>query len=589
MRLGAVSPPPPGAGSRFRSQTCWQSTPCGGSEYDDAVLSRVPSLTPNTINSLDIISNVNRIRTNGDKPPAHQTTSIVREHVLHSGKCLLKNQVKRCALVRPQVYTRLSEYGDANSIKDNSTLDRLPRFRFGGNRASSNDKWPTEQRYADLTNKLTNRLKRNVNPVPVPPPRNRHSNRSTPQTSPTPPQEPSEFVERHVPHRCASLSSADLIPAENKYNVVRETSTLPKLKSSSRPTTPTLRKPLDNTSDKLKLLRNEEPVGLLNEFPSTPQSSEDSSSSNDKKRDKLRRRKGIYISQWPNTYQEPPEGIPQFNECVEFSNVTGSDQLQNSLEHISRLQLQDSVDSNVFCSCSSQDEPLSPEDNSSAPEWPTVREPPTSISPENLREPPRILCKSDSLSEGEPDYNENKLDQISLVPSDLSDCENKNLNIDIINPNISRRYWKRPLRGPYGQMLEAEMKKPENKKNLSDDLRFLDDLTSNNLNKSKPNKQKCTYNNSLDETISKEKAAGQWFLKEQVNQRKLSADSLVPPTTNDKKNCDNHQRTSSSPSKFTNIEVSTELLEELLRGSSEQLAAAEAQQLQNVSTILIFN
>ncbi|XP_049954842.1 synapsin-1-like [Schistocerca serialis cubense] len=48
------------------------------------------------------------------------------------------------------------------------------------------------------------------------------------------------------------------------------------------------------------------------------------------------------------------------------------------------------------------------------------------------------------------------------------------------SPQPPRRYSKRPLRGPYGQMLEAEMQKPEprihSRFHCSEDLKFLEEL-----------------------------------------------------------------------------------------------------------------
>ncbi|KAK0084503.1 hypothetical protein PV325_006925 [Microctonus aethiopoides] len=110
--------------------------------------------------------------------------------------------------------------------------------------------------------------------------------------------------------------------------------------------------------------------------------------------------------------------------------------------------------------------------------------------------------------------------------SDVSDCEG----------HVPRRYSKRPLRGPYGQMLEAEMAKPR------------------------------TTDIALDESLR---------LK-----RKVSANLSFSPGSNSNSelltSC--HHRTTSSPSKLEGLSgPSPELLAELLRGSSERVARAPVQ------------
>lgn len=95
------------------------------------------------------------------------------------------------------------------------------------------------------------------------------------------------------------------------------------------------------------------------------------------------------------------------------------------------------------------------------------------------------------------------------------------------------RYSKRPLRGPYGQMLEAEMAKPR------------------------------TTDIALDEGLRPK--------------RKISANLSYSPGSNSNSEpptpC--HHRTTSSPSKLEGLPgPSPELLAELLRGSSERVARA---------------
>ncbi|XP_043786511.1 rho guanine nucleotide exchange factor 17 isoform X4 [Apis laboriosa] len=117
-------------------------------------------------------------------------------------------------------------------------------------------------------------------------------------------------------------------------------------------------------------------------------------------------------------------------------------------------------------------------------------------------------------------------DEPPATPSDLSDCEG----------HTPRRYSKRPLRGPYGQMLEAEMAKPRTADiSLEEGLRPRRKVSAN-----------LSYNTSSNNSGSE------------------------PPTP-----C--HHRTTSSPSKLEGLPgPSPELLAELLRGSSERVARAPA-------------
>ncbi|XP_036141211.1 uncharacterized protein LOC105833654 isoform X3 [Monomorium pharaonis] len=118
-------------------------------------------------------------------------------------------------------------------------------------------------------------------------------------------------------------------------------------------------------------------------------------------------------------------------------------------------------------------------------------------------------------------------DEPPATPSDLSDCEG----------HTPRRYSKRPLRGPYGQMLEAEMAKP----------RTTDIALDEGLRPRRKISANLSYNASSNNNSGSE-----------------------PPTP-----C--HHRTTSSPTKLEGHPgPSPELLAELLRGSSERVARAPA-------------
>lgn len=203
--------------------------------------------------------------------------------------------------------------------------------------------------------------------------------------------------------------------------------------------------------------------------------------------DKSRRRKGIYI-QWPTTGKATdlnPEGTPE-------DDSTPEDKVPWECDKIT----QQDVDLDLSCcdfsaikkplhlSCSSKTldgdnrksdsqcsmEPATPDSDSSRPIWPKCPrrqsltcqssdekdDPPVTASP---NKPYRSLFyfKQDSISDNESDKTPPR-DRSSASPAP-PDQEMK-------------RYSKRPVRGPYGQILEAEMKKP-NKLNYDEVLEDL--------------------------------------------------------------------------------------------------------------------
>lgn len=648
LRVGAVSPPPPGAGPRYRSQCCWPSSLNAGPGP------RVPLLSASSINSPDIFKCVNRLRMAEDATSELGEHSSGRDQVLHSTKTLLKSQLRRRALFRSQDYSRLWE-GDGVDIAD--TLDRLPRFRFGGNRGISKvrerDKRNNEQRLREQKKQ------------PVLPPRVKHVSPLRPETG----NDVSQHSQRVLPLRSASFSQVDYSPDDNKYirrrqpvasdadaSFARGALTLPRLKTIS------MRGESTSTS---KLQQSEAVAAVAEEPPSSSCSNTDVSSVNslydiiyreckddkgpslvqmtneltelqtvdeeskvrssetvtdgvsslkanqEKKRDKSRRRKGIYISQWPNVYQS--------KENINISQFPVSPEANQSEQNpeIPKLKISEAKPDNFEMWSSPQEEPLSPEENTAAPEWTISR---TNSTEE--KEPTLLsskislsLLRSDSLSESEHEQNERKQEQ-NLAQSDISDCESRlSIGNEPSATHVPRRYSKRPLRGPYGQMLEAEMKKPEidRKYQYSNDLKFLEDLSTSSalstvsLSSSssvgagdpKPNyvvRSRGASNYSLDDSQLKQNSSlslSPTKSNQPIVKRKVSVDNVGMAgdiTEQEQKYMISHQRTTSSPSKlegFSSAEVSSELLEQLLRGSSEQLAAEANQQRTNVSAFFL--
>uniref|UniRef100_A0A4Y0BH68 DH domain-containing protein n=1 Tax=Anopheles funestus TaxID=62324 RepID=A0A4Y0BH68_ANOFN len=132
-----------------------------------------------------------------------------------------------------------------------------------------------------------------------------------------------------------------------------------------------------------------------------------------------------------------------------------------------------------------------------------------------------LLLRSDSVSDNESDRASSR-DRTSASPAPGG------------GDSDLRRYSKRPLRGPYGQMLEAEMKKPTSKVQYSEILEELTRNEGHNTNANAP-RSRGTGSQSMDETNDRHAA------KAGSKPRKTSANLPVPT----------HVRTASSPSKLS--------------------------------------
>nr|CAD7570291.1 unnamed protein product [Timema californicum] len=263
-----------------------------------------------------------------------------------------------------------------------------------------------------------------------------------------------------------------------------------------------------------------------------------------------------------------------------------------------------------------------------------------------------ILIRTDSLSEGESDQGDRRPTTPTIrdrerdrtaspslfSPSDLSDSEGRGgggsagIVSESRNQHTPRRYYKRPLRGPYGQMLEAEMKKPDtgrtfSKRQYNEDLKFLEEYASpplqrppsptESIMKSSPvtdppfdslrpsntdDNRTCSLRHrsltthSFDDSQLKDgygrsppsASNPPTPMPRSIPKRKVSAPYSAPSPTALARESSGpgtfvcHQRTTSSPSQLegytrgsgtpTRPEPTPELLAELLRGSSERIS-----------------
>uniref|UniRef100_A0A182J3E0 Uncharacterized protein n=1 Tax=Anopheles atroparvus TaxID=41427 RepID=A0A182J3E0_ANOAO len=135
-----------------------------------------------------------------------------------------------------------------------------------------------------------------------------------------------------------------------------------------------------------------------------------------------------------------------------------------------------------------------------------------------------LFLRSDSVSDNESDRASSR-DRTSASPAPGG------ADADL------KRYSKRPLRGPYGQMLEAEMKKPTTKVQYNE---ILEELTRNEGHVVGPGmaRHRGAASQSMDETNDRHSGKA-------CKPRKTSANLPVPT----------HVRTSSSPSKLSDSSV----------------------------------
>lgn len=195
--------------------------------------------------------------------------------------------------------------------------------------------------------------------------------------------------------------------------------------------------------------------------------------SEDRRRiDKSKRRKGIYF-QWA-VDKEKPLDSSDFNSPIEQADGVGiADGTRIDISNVdfSSFDVEQKFENlvavnNVFLLCKTPDEnntpvslePTTPDsDTTRPPIWPKAprRQSLSCQSSEEKDEPsasPSIksfhklnFLRSDSVSDNESDRTPPR-ERASQSPAP--------------NDQDLKRYSKRPLRGPYGQMLEAEMKKP---------------------------------------------------------------------------------------------------------------------------------
>ncbi|KAF4523303.1 hypothetical protein B566_EDAN009426, partial [Ephemera danica] len=120
------------------------------------------------------------------------------------------------------------------------------------------------------------------------------------------------------------------------------------------------------------------------------------------------------------------------------------------------------------------------------------------------------LLRNDSLSEGESDSSSRRSGAARAASCGTS-------------PSSPRRYNKRPLRGPYGQMLEAEMKRASPAKLLPRELAFLDNIQQQSMPQPQPRRKTSAYQMSSSGTSAGVAASGSTGPIAHVHQRAASS------------------------------------------------------------------
>lgn len=263
--------------------------------------------------------------------------------------------------------------------------------------------------------------------------------------------------------------------------------------------------------------------------------------------------------------------------------------------------------------------PSSPEDTSLRPQWPIImtrhgRKLTPQTSTEKEDEPElytshkyHLFSRGDSFSEADSDPGEKrsispaaaKDGRLSPLPysgHEMSDSDSRSTTPRSRHYSSTVPYSKRPLRGPYLEMIVNEQKKPENLKNAafsklldsrggwilpSSNDRAVDDYYLRRSNTSPPSSsQKLSVGSSMSSVASSTSTASS------LPKRKTSANipfcsptSLRAPA--EEKTLVHHQRTTSSPSQLeyypnqlsahshSGPVPNQQLLHQLLRGSSE--------------------
>lgn len=473
---------------------------------------------------------------------------------------------------------------------ETTTLDRFQRFRFGGrnNRGGAQNKknkqnvTPRTTDKSDRLRKLTDKLKQPpAGEAPTPEPKDEDLMGSTATSAANLSGEESSdkfedgirkpesrtivgsYYQRSIPFRSASFSQVYYSPSDGKY-----------VRSDGR------KRSTPNPVSLSRKAHSSEPVRAYSQghdgidVPTPPRRKNKcnkSDSSGHQSSDVA------IIEESPEvSINESPEEVAKEETFLSEWKSEADGTVQNTVESTSTTPVE-----------SPKEEPQSPE-FPQMPQWSSLTELPllrpklsaqsseekdeekTCSSPKvNYRK--FLLSKGDSFSEGDSDQGNHSQTLSPTREYTSSPCNDNSDSEKNSGPPVP--YTKRPLRGPYLEMIVNEKKKPEVNGKKQDDLKFLDEY---------PKQIRSADDCQLKRSYTSPDQPSDRLRLRTSPKRKTSANLPLSGTVGKKHGVNepmvHHQRTTSSPSQLEGCsrvkktpEPSPQLLAQLLKGSSEQV------------------
>lgn len=501
-----------------------------------------------------------------------------------SSGCFGKLSVDRVPLV-----SKICEDSKSLPLQDQetTTLDRFQRFRFGGrngrggaqNKKNKQNVAPRTTDKSDRLRKLTDKLKQPpASEVQTSEPKDENlmGSKAT-STANLSGEESSDkfddgirkpeartivgsYYQRSIPFRSASFSQVYYSPSDGKY-----------IRSDGR------KRSTPNPVSLSRKAHSSEPVRAYSEdhddieVPTPPRRKNKSKSDPTSQSDVAIIEETLEIS-----VHVPPEQVAEKTFLSEWKSETDGGIVQNIEASTTNTPAE-----------SPKEEPQSPE-FPQMPQWSSLTELPLlrpKLSAQSSEEKdeekvcssPKVnyrkylLSKGDSFSEGDSDQGNHSQTLSPTRECTSSPCNDNSDSEKNSGPPVP--YSKRPLRGPYLEMIVNEKKKPEVNGKKQDDLKFLDEYPKQIIRSADDCQLKRSYT-SPDQPSDR--------LRLRTSPKRKTSTNIPLVAVGNKNGVNEtmryHQRTTSSPSQLEGCarvkktpEPSPQLLAQLLKGSSEQV------------------
>ncbi|XP_050544977.1 rho guanine nucleotide exchange factor 17-like [Daktulosphaira vitifoliae] len=525
--------------------------------------------------------------------PVYRSSLDWSNRVQKPSGCFGKLTVDRVPLVTK---AREDIIGTPSQDQETTTLDRFQKFRFGGRNGRSGAQNKKNKQYVvPRTTDKTDRLRKLTDKLKQPPAgevqallskvsndENSMGGQST-STANLSGEESSDtfedgirkpesrtivgsYYQRSIPFRSASFSQVYYSPTDGKYiradgrkKSTPSSASLSRKTLSSEPTraysqdnvevvvpTPPIRKNKSIKSD----------PGNQSDVPIIEESFELSVQEEPEEHDGLREK--TYLSEWKSTTESPEGIVLNCERSLPASPVESPKEEPLSVKYSQMPQWSSLTELPLLRpKLSAQSSEEKEEDKISCP------------SPKiNYRQ--FLLSKADSFSEGDSDQGNQSQVTSSTREYTSSPCNDNSDSEKSPGPPVP--YTKRPLRGPYLEMIVNEKKKPEVNGKKQNDLNFLEEFsqTAQTLDD-------CPLKRSNTSPEQPERLRLRTSPKRKISTNlPISFAALKKNGTND--TIVHHQRTTSSPSQLEGCarvnktpEPSPQLLAQLLKGSSEKV------------------